>query len=148
MAGIVDPGHNLYSRSDRCAWALSAQADRFLVPSASLKSCCPKKSHQENLNSSASPRRTKTWRVLAAVSALPSRNTFVQLPNQKARLKCNDIKSKTTKGKKSMKHTRILPLTLRSAMQAGLFLIALVTGLGLMPGWQSTSAAQGCQQGG
>ena len=47
-----------------------------------------------------------------------------------------------------MKHTRILPLTLRSAMQAGLFLIALVTGLGLMPGWQSTSAAQGCQQGG
>jgi sugar lactone lactonase YvrE len=33
-----------------------------------------------------------------------------------------------------MKHTRIL------------FLIALVAGLGLMPGWQSTSAAQGCQQ--
>jgi len=59
VAGIVDPGHNLYSRSDRCAWALSAQADRFLVPSASLKSCCPKKSHQENLNSSASPRRNK-----------------------------------------------------------------------------------------
>ena len=33
-----------------------------------------------------------------------------------------------------MKHTQIL------------FLIALVAGLGLMPGWQSTSAAQGCQQ--
>jgi len=45
-----------------------------------------------------------------------------------------------------MKHTRILPGTLCSAMQAGLFLIALVTGLGLMPGSQSTSAAQGCQQ--
>ena len=45
-----------------------------------------------------------------------------------------------------MKHTRILPLTLRSAMQAGLFLIALVTGLGLMPGWELTSGAQSCQQ--
>ena len=33
-----------------------------------------------------------------------------------------------------MKHTRIL------------FLIALVAGLGLMPGWESTSAAQSCQQ--
>ena len=45
-----------------------------------------------------------------------------------------------------MEHTRILSATLRSAMQAGLSLIALVTGLGLMPGWQSTIAAQGCQQ--
>ena len=45
-----------------------------------------------------------------------------------------------------MKHTRILPAMLRSAMQTGLFLIALIAGLGLMPGWQSTSAAQGCQQ--
>src|ERR1043166_826620 len=45
-----------------------------------------------------------------------------------------------------MKHTRILPSMLRSATQAGLFLIALIAGLGLMPGWQSTSAAQGCQQ--
>ena len=33
-----------------------------------------------------------------------------------------------------MKHTRIL------------FLIALVAGLGLMPGWELTSAAQTCQQ--
>lgn len=33
-----------------------------------------------------------------------------------------------------MKYTRIL------------FLIALIAALGLMPGWQSTSAAQGCQQ--
>src|SRR5437763_16230321 len=33
-----------------------------------------------------------------------------------------------------MKHTRIL------------FLIALVAGLGLAPGWELTSAAQGCQQ--
>jgi len=45
-----------------------------------------------------------------------------------------------------MKHTRILPAMLRSAMQTGLFLIALIAGLGLTPGWQSTSAAQGCQQ--
>ena len=33
-----------------------------------------------------------------------------------------------------MKHTRIL------------FLIALVAGLGLMPGWELTSGAQTCQQ--
>ena len=47
-----------------------------------------------------------------------------------------------------MKYTRIQPAMLRSAMQAGLFLIALIAGLGLMPGWESTSAAQGCQQAG
>ena len=46
----------------------------------------------------------------------------------------------------SMKHTRLLPATLRSPMQAGLFLIALFAGLGLMPGWELSSAAQGCQQ--
>src|SRR5205814_10170831 len=74
------------------------QADRFLVPSASLKSCCPKKSHQENLNSSASPRRTKTWRVLAAVSALTDRNTFVR-SQRRERRRCNNTKTKNTKGK-------------------------------------------------
>jgi Low-density lipoprotein receptor repeat class B len=45
-----------------------------------------------------------------------------------------------------MKHTRILPAMLRSAMKAGLFLIALVAALGLMPGWELTSRAQACQQ--
>jgi len=47
-----------------------------------------------------------------------------------------------------MKHTRILPATLRSAMQAGLFLIAVIAGLGLMPGWELKSTAQDCQQAG
>src|SRR5262245_53827491 len=45
-----------------------------------------------------------------------------------------------------MKHTRIVSATLRLAMQTGLFMIALIAGLGLTPGWQLTSAAQGCQQ--
>ena len=47
-----------------------------------------------------------------------------------------------------MKHTRILPAMLRSAMQTGLFLIALIAGLGLTPGWELKSTAQGCQQAG
>src|SRR6266536_5824759 len=45
-----------------------------------------------------------------------------------------------------MKQTRIRPAMLRSAMQAGLFLIALIAGLGLTPGWELKSAAQTCQQ--
>ena len=45
-----------------------------------------------------------------------------------------------------MKQTRILRSMLRSAMQAALFLIALVAGLGVMPGSEFTSAAQTCQQ--
>ena len=47
-----------------------------------------------------------------------------------------------------MKHTRILPAMLRSAMQTGLFLVALIAGLGLTPGWELKSTAQGCQQAG
>src|ERR1041385_3258045 len=49
--------------------------------------------------------------------------------------KRNNIKTlRNTKEKISMKQTRIL------------FLTALIAGLGSIPGWQSTSAAQGCQQ--
>jgi hypothetical protein len=44
-----------------------------------------------------------------------------------------------------MKQTRILPAMARPTRQL-LVLIALIAGLGLMPGWQSSSAAQGCQQ--
>lgn len=47
-----------------------------------------------------------------------------------------------------MKHTRIVPAMLRSAMQTGLFLVALIAGLGLTPGWELKSTAQGCQQAG
>jgi len=47
-----------------------------------------------------------------------------------------------------MKHTQILPAMLRSAMQTGFFLIALIAGLGLTPGWELKSTAQGCQQAG
>jgi hypothetical protein len=99
VAGIVDPGHNLYSRSDRSAWGVvGLKRIGFLFETASLKSCCPK-----NLTSGKrlqklllQPRRTKTWRVLAVVSALPSRNTFVRLPKRRRR---TDVESKNPQPK-------------------------------------------------
>jgi hypothetical protein len=123
VAGIVDPGHNLYSKSDGCVAFGLCRHKRigFLSPPEPEK-LLPQRNQQENRNSSASLRRQKTWRVLAAVSALPSRNTFVRLPKRRCR---TDVETKNPKPKGKIHETQPQQIRGRFALRiCGHYLLA------------------------